>query len=127
MFDNIQHKTQSTVVAVTRVVEKTISPDKVSEMYDSIREEVESNLIRQHHIKSDKINGVIAQFKHNACTSQRVLKTRFIINGEEVLLTDLVQSGEDLSEGEMYEVFRNHYARSVSDVLLKDVAIKLLQ
>jgi hypothetical protein len=47
MFDSNVYKSETKVVAVTKEIEKTISPDKVTEMYDAVREQAERRPIRR--------------------------------------------------------------------------------
>ena len=46
MFDAHYYKSESKVVAVTKEIEKTITPDKVTDMYDKVRAEVETAILR---------------------------------------------------------------------------------
>ncbi|MFK5282012.1 hypothetical protein ACI3PL_20890, partial [Lacticaseibacillus paracasei] len=53
--------TETKVCPVTQVVEKSISPDKVTEMYDKVREEVLNSILRTVVIKDNRMEGVLIE------------------------------------------------------------------
>lgn len=86
MFDTIINKKHETVVTpVTRIIEKSISPDKVTEMYDKVKEELESRLMRSFVIHSSRCDFAVSIFEEPLRTDKRMV-VRFEINGEETIL-----------------------------------------
>lgn len=80
MFDRYESRTESKVVAVTKEIEKTISPDKVTEMYDKIRAEVEHDIIKTHVINTNIIKGMVIEVADRYETRTKKVYTAFNLN-----------------------------------------------
>lgn len=78
-----KHYHEHTIAAVTRVVEKTISPDKMTEIYSEVKKEVEKSIIGVYKIKGVNIEAIGAIMKYDANTIQKKYLIRYNLNGEE--------------------------------------------
>jgi len=85
MFNTYDIKHESRVVAITKEIEKAISPDKVTEMYDAIREQVEKDILRKIIVKDNQMNGVIVEYSKDFSTNQKKIMYRFTLNGKETI------------------------------------------
>lgn len=111
MFDKHTYNSKTKVCPVTQVVEKSITPDRVTDMYDDVREEVEKSILRK--IVSPEIGA-------------RKISIRFTLNGKEYLKDKIVtDEASFVSDHE----FTNFFIDLISDVvigeLLKNEAPKL--
>lgn len=109
MFNTNYYKSETKVCPVTQVVEKTISPDKVTEMYDKVYAEVQNNYVKNFDVKSDYLNGTVVEFSDEYNTLQRKVMTRFNLNGQEYTFLITIQSAKELKPEQLYEIFVNHY------------------
>lgn len=87
MFDTHNTKYQSSMMAVTKETEKTISPDKVVEMYDKIEEIVLDTLVR-YEIKSNVLNAQVSTYTSHSLDEKVLVK--FDINGTKYRFTRTV-------------------------------------
>jgi hypothetical protein len=83
---NVRH--ESKVVAVTKEVHKTISPDKVTEMYDAVRKEVEEDIIRKVVVSSNSLNGTVFEMQPNYSIHSIMRVFRFVLNGKEFVFRE---------------------------------------
>jgi hypothetical protein len=120
MFDRHYYKSESKVVAVTKEIEKTISPDKVTEMYDKVRAQAEHDVVASLRVDSNLLNGVVVQVADEYSTATSRVYTRFTLNGKEHEDMNVLAKWEVLSNNRMYEILSEHYARVVKNVLLKN-------
>jgi len=127
MFDTINHKTETTVTPVTRVVEKTITPDKVSDMYKEVRAEVEKNIVQMVKIESNLLNGVAIELRNSHDTYARKIYTRFILNGKDHVNTDFEDRPEIYTQEQLFNKLADHYAQVVRNELLKEAATALFK
>lgn len=117
MFNTTNYN--SKVVAVTKEIEKTISPDKVVEMYDAIREQVENDVIRTVFVKDNKLSGVAIELHSDFAKFQRKILYRFTLNGKEYLKTDF-EVEENLSEEKVAHMLYEHYRDTLAGTLVKE-------
>ena len=121
MFNKTYHHIdQTTVTPVTRIVEKTITPDKVTEMYDQVKREVEESFIRAYKIESNTIKGVMVEMHESPVTRERKIYCRFTINGEEFI--ESIPVGDNvrtLSKEKMFNKFFELYKARLGVLLLK--------
>lgn len=83
MFDrNIVHKTETAVTPVTRIIEQSITPDKVTEMYDKVEKEVESQNLRRVFISNNIVEGAGAIIE-DPSSNRAVYLLKYKINGKE--------------------------------------------
>lgn len=121
MFNKTIYKTESKVVAVTKEIEKTISPDKVTEMYDVIKEEIENNIVRKVIINNTQYEGSIVIYKNQDDFTDKVI-TRFILNGKEYIDKTNI-GGVELDKLDNYEEMKKHFIDVVSGKLLETFMI----
>ena len=86
MINTQIYKSTTEVCPVTRVVEKTINPDKVTEMYDKVKDEVENNFVRKFIIQENNLHGIVAEHLENQLTRNKTIIIRFVLNGEEHII-----------------------------------------
>ena len=118
MFDTTIHKT--TVTPVTRVIEKSITPDKVTEVYKDVRTEVEESILRTFTIESSLLNGVVIETENRYNTSTRLLHIRFVLNGREFIHKTEVKI--ELTEAKIYNHFADFFSHEVTKILLNETA-----
>lgn len=117
MFDKHITNHQTTVTPVTRVIEKTITPDKVTEMYDKTKQEIEESLIRKIIIKSAFVEFSACVFQNpQDCTV--TVKGRFLINGTEFLVEHILK--EALASNE--QIYSLLYQDFVDQLIFKTAA-----
>ncbi len=120
MFDTTKLNFESKVVEVTKEIEKTISPDKVTEMYDKVKEEVEKSIVKSIWIKDNKMEGVTIEFIDNFMNGQRRVRGRFLLNGKEYLLDEEIPEKATLiSESELADKLFEYYKTVVAGTLVK--------
>jgi hypothetical protein len=125
MFNSTTYKHETTVTPVTRIVEKSITPDKVTEMYDKVREEVERNFVQMIKIESNTLNGVVVEFTDQFDTNTRKYYTRFVLNGDEHTDKRSISKEQMLTQQEAFGLLKEHYTNVVSNNLLKEYAAKV--
>jgi hypothetical protein len=120
MFDRTTiHKTESKVVAVTKEIEKTITPDKVTEMYDAVRDEVEKSIIRCVVIADNSLNGSAIEMEERYDTSTHVILLRLTLNGSEHISRETLEREALMNEAKLYERLRDFYVRTVADEVMR--------
>ena len=124
MFDSVTHKTETIVTPVTRVVEKTITPDKVFDMYKEVRDEVEKNLIQVVRIESNILNGVVSEIVDRYDTSTHKIYTRFILNGEEYIDKTFETDITSMTSTQILEKLSSHYNSVIEKKLIKNIIPK---
>lgn len=122
---NIYHN-ESTVVAVTKEIEKTISPDKVTEMYDKVKLEVQDDFVRKLFVKTDILNGVICEFSDRHDTAQRLYLTRFVLNDKEYIIRDTQEVSGITSDEQMLRIFSENYKKEIERQIIRTVFHVLL-
>lgn len=125
MWDNITHKHETKVVAVTKDIERAISPDKVTEMYDKVRSQAEKDIIASLRVESNSLNGIVVQIQDEYSTDTSRIHTRFILNGEEHIAIETLSHEETLSHGELFDKLAKHYRETVAMKVFRDGAEKL--
>jgi len=118
MLDSITYKTESKVVAVTKEIEKTITPDKVTEMYDKVRKEVENTISRAYLIQDNELKGVV--FEVSAAT--RMLMCRFTLNGKEHIIKTATENTTHLTPSGALQYLKEHYADAVAFETVTELA-----
>jgi hypothetical protein len=121
MLDSHYYKSESKVVAVTKEIEKTITPDKVTEMYDKVRAQTEHDVIASLRVDSNLLNGVAVQIIDEFSTATSRLHTRFIINGKEYEDTIILEVEGALTPEQMYERLTQHYLGQLTKILFRDI------
>lgn len=119
---SIIYNHESKVVAITKEIEKTISPDKVTEMYNAVREEVEANYVRHFSIKTNEMNGVVVEFMKSHSDKKVYYLTRFVLNGKDHIFKDSApEEAMALNDSRHFVVslLENHYKNTVLKQLMK--------
>lgn len=119
MFNTENNYNETKVCPVTQIVEKTITPDKVTEMYDKVKEEVENSLIRTYLVKNNLIDGIGAIFHNNASTMTKYYIIRYILNGKEFITKGFTPNETDYSHT-IYKKMIEHFTNEVSIIFLKE-------
>lgn len=119
MFNTTVDNSKSEVVAVTKVVEKTITPDKVTDMYDKVREEVENTILRAYKVDDNDLHGIVFQVDY----ATRQLWTRFTLNGREHITKKITDQLVILTPIQAYEYLKKEYAEVVAVELVKEAAL----
>lgn len=113
------------MVAVTKEIEKTISPDKVTEMYDKVHEEIEEHIIRSYVIESGYINAAVMMVEPRYDTRTKSFVLRFELNGIEHIHRDSID--EFVGEDQIFEKVRGFYKDAVTEALMKDTVPMILK
>lgn len=119
MLDRTINNYESKVVAITKEIEKTISPDKVTEMYDAVREQVEKDIIRTIIVKDNNLNGVIMEVRDQLATLQKKILFKFTLNNKEYIKTDF-EAEKHWSDYELAEKLYEYFKQTIADKLVKD-------
>lgn len=120
MLNTYKTNIETTVCPVTQVVEKTITPDKVTEMYDSVREQAEKDILRTIIINDNTLNGVIIEKRDDFGNHQRKLLYRFTLNGIEYIERDFVINQEDNTEERMINKFHDYVKEKIAIKIIKE-------
>ena len=120
MLNSYYHKTESNVVAVTKEIEKTITPDKVTEMYDKVRAQAERDVITSLRVESNSLNGVVVQIADNYSEATSRVHTRFILNGKEHTGVETINSRELMTAAELWNKLADHYRETVAMTGFRD-------
>ena len=120
MFDTTVHKTETRVTPVTRIIEQSISPDKVTEVYELVRQEVIGQMIEAYTITSNTLNAVIIEAYEDMNDKIIVYNYGFELNGEKY--HGKIKHEPRFSESShalVNEVFEKFYSVIVSKVAPK--------
>ena len=120
MFDT--HHSESKVVAVTQVVEKTITPDKITDLYGEIRKEVEKDIVEKLFFDTGELSGVVVVVRPESRNRSLDIWTSFKLNGKTyTYLHDNMDWEErmDISAGEnrhsrLFDLLKSHYLAVLS-------------
>lgn len=121
MFDKIINEHTSKVVAITKEIEKQISPDKVVEMYDSVKEEVISNIVKKIAINNSVFKGSIIAFK-DSLTHESIVKVKIKLNSIEFVFSKRISNEELNGAWEASHIVRllaEAYSEFITSELLK--------
>lgn len=116
MFNTTIH--ESKVVAVTKEIEKTITPDKVTDMYDRVREEVERSIVRKMVLKGNEISVSAVLSRDPLTLTDRVIGS-WTLNGEE---HDFAASIDSISKN-----YDDDILKAVIDNITDDIRKKVVQ
>jgi hypothetical protein len=120
---NTINNTETKVLNVDKetIIEKTISPDKVVDMYNDVLEKAEKTISRRILIKENNINVSVVEFQPLSDTNGYSYIIRFNLNGKEYIFKKIVDSFErqTLSEGEILALILEYYTQEVTKILQK--------
>jgi len=121
MLDKITYNSTSKVCPVTQVIEKTITPDKVTDIYKEVREEVINSILRTVVIKDNRMEGVLIEYQDSYGDFQRKWRGRFTINNKEYLTREEIPLEKfEQSKEEVADQLYNAYKNAIADKLLKE-------
>ena len=119
MFDQHVYKNESKVVAVTKEVEKTISPDKVVEMYNDIREELGRNILKRLVLRGNDFNGSLVAFSEKDRMAV-LIRGHFELNGKEYTFAIRQNEEEtDLSRDGLKAILFSKVSDAITATLIK--------
>lgn len=75
------------VTPITRVIEKTVSPDKIAEIYAEVYKEAEKNILRKYLIKTNMWEFVVIERMTDGSCKRVELVAMIVINNIEVQFT----------------------------------------
>lgn len=130
MLNTTINNHESKVVAITKEIEKTISPDKVTEMYDAIKEEVEETVIRRILVEGNYINGTILELRADHQNRLNRYITRFVLNGKEYIDKGFLQLDEEEmmnTDSKLLDKLFENYKKVIGTHLLKEGAYQLIE
>ncbi len=108
MFDSTTYKSETRVTPITQIIEKSITPDKVTEMYDKVKTEVENTIIRSFIISDSLFDASVVVF-YDPQTAQYKLKARLTLNGEEVLVEENISDVCIIKTDNIYKIVQQAY------------------
>jgi len=123
MFNSYNIKHESKVVAITKEIEKTISPDRVTEMYDAVREQAENDILRTIIVKDNQMNGIIVEYSTDISTNQKKVMYRFTLNGKETIAKETLDreinpTSQKLVEN-MFRIYKDKIAYQILSESIK--------
>jgi len=120
----------SKVVAVTKEIEKTITPDKVTEIYDKVRDEVEKTIVQKIVVSNNIFSGVAVEIIDEASTMSHYVLTNFILNGvkcfdKHLLGDNYITATKDTIIEKLFEHYKQVVAKELIKESLREVYYKL--
>lgn len=109
---------------VTRVVERSISPDKVTEVYKEVKDEVEKKIVRSFVFNDNKVNGVVVEVEPDYEQAIRHLLVRFTLNGQENT-RKITQPKESFLRDDAYHLLVGEFANEVMKMVARVAGVKL--
>lgn len=126
MFDTTKITHESKVVAVTKEIEKTISPDKVTEMYDAVKEEVEQKILRSYVLRSSTLEAAVLIMENRYISNQNDCVIRFVLNGKEHLHRFTIDKYEIDSRSVLFDKVFDLYRDAVTKTIMNDTISTLI-
>lgn len=127
MLNTTIYRNESKVVAVTKEIERTISPDKVTEMYDAVREEVEKNVVQVIRIEDNIMKGVVVEFFDDFRNHEKKARARFTLNGEEFMEEMILARDQLFTKSDAYMFLMTSYTQAITKYLGKHLVAVVLQ
>ena len=118
MLNAYYHKTETKVVPVTRVIEKTITPDKVTDIYKEVRGEVEKKILNTFIFNDNKVNGVVVEMEPDYAANNQKILIRFSINGIDTQ-EQYTRPRADLLMADAYKILVEAFAEKVFKMVAK--------
>lgn len=118
MLDTHKYNFESKVVAVTKEIEKSVSPDKVAEIYKDLKETAENQVVRAIYVDGNSFHGVVVEMARNNLDRTKRIYTKFIINSEEhIQHTDVT---DDMTNEQMVDKLFDDYKSKIATKLVKE-------
>lgn len=122
MFNSITYKNESKVVAVTKEIEKTITPDKVTEMYDKCKAQAEKDLIRAVRVEGNFLNGTVFEYRSHYAKGTLLFHYHFVLNGRDFDFKDERSDREFLTDAQLYEKLREFFISTITnDFIMREL------
>lgn len=122
MLNTTIHKTETN--PVTRVIEKTITPDKVTDLYSEIRKEIIENVLLSMELKNSLLH-VLVKILDDPTRVDNLCIYEVNINGEKFIKEFHIE--RELLIEKNYNDISNLVMESVKDVLANNVGKVLMQ
>lgn len=125
MFNSYNYKSETKVCPVTRVVEKTITPDKVVDMYNKVEREFQQSILARYDIKNTIIDAKVTVYQ-DANTAMYVARVTIEINGnrmEENVAIDILHVND---KGAILKVYYEAVSKMVTNMLMSKTAEVIL-
>lgn len=121
MFDRVEYNSETKVCPITQVVEKSITPDKVTDLYKEVTKEVKKSIVQSIEVRGNLINGVAVEMKYNVNILNREIIISFILNGEKNIMIRVVELMEEsfLSKEELFRKLLDHYKEEIAMNVMK--------
>jgi len=118
MFNTTHHTT--TVTPVTRVVEKTISPDRVVDMYDEVKSSFLKNIVKTHVSDGNLLKGIVIKQGIDDMGRPGLFFIAFTLNGKEYTFEERLADTIP-SELEMMRLLAEKIAQGVTRVICAEL------
>lgn len=119
MFNKTINNSVTEVNPITQVIEKSISPDKVTEMYDAVKEEVLNSIIRTYTVENNSLKFGVIEYTDLLDIGALKYRTSFLLNGKEHRLEGEIPRNEmSQTQAVLIEKVVNQYAKVISMELL---------
>lgn len=119
MFNRTTHHHETKVVAVTKEIEKSITPDRVTDMYDKVRSEVEKTIVRSILVQNNVLQGIVIETFDDYLTRSRHIHLRFTLNGKEYMDKQQLPERMELTDDNLVRRLYNFYLSILTEQLLK--------
>ena len=127
MFDTYKTSHETKVCPVTRVIEQIISPDKVTELYMQVKEEVYGQIINTYLIKTDTLNAVVFESWVDAMEMKKNIRYAFKVNDELVKGKMKLEDEKFLENGEIVRVIFERFTQEIARQIITSQLPKLLK
>lgn len=118
MLDTHLYNFESKVVAVTKEIEKSVSPDKVAEIYKDSKETAENQVVKAIYVDGNSFHGVVVEMARNHSDRTKRIYTKFILNSEEhIQYTDVT---DDMTNEQMVDKLFDDYKAKIATKLVKE-------
>ena len=112
------HRTTTEVTPVTRVIEKSITPDKVTDVYKDVRKEVEDTILRTIIVEGNSLNGILMETEHRHDGSSRILHMRFLLNDKEYITKRQITA--ERTQDDLLNELVEFFSSTVTGIFLKE-------
>lgn len=126
MFNTTVNEGDSTIIQeVTKEVHLSITPDKVAEMYDKIREQVKNDILGVYEVKSNILDGIIILTKDSYSDRRKVIIIKFTLNGRNYTYEDYITDYDTCEfnsswgmKTKLFDILFEHYKEEVAKMLV---------
>jgi len=122
-------KVETKVCPVTQVIEKTITPDKVVEMYDHTEKVAITNIAKKHLFNENILKGVVIQRAIEGFEGTSIFHVSFILNGQQFTETVKIIATESAmirSRADARILLANRMAEAVARKVIASISVENL-